>query len=952
MINMIRNHRKGRQQQKQQQLQQRQQLLEQQDQHQFIDGHEQAQSGGAAFINHNREASLRSIGSTRSMPSLTSMYTTPSDVVDSTSRTTLSQRSLATIPSYLTEDENDVKIDDGDDDIDDENSEVLVPLNDTSEHHHREGGGATTGSSCSAVQEEEANVKDCLCPIMDTYYTPRNDSFFTKKESRWSSSSCSTTPATPTSTSGSPSSAISRKSGVLLSGSNSGLSGYGSSDNDSKSSKKRRVSRTTSFDTAPCIAPRYPSLEDETFPTSELLLDDDGNDNDSPTDNVASDDVATATASPDAATIILVVDDPMETNEDKVVMESGGGSKSVNDSSSSNKSNQEQVLMKVDRTPCIEPQHPTREAEEEEEKREQLPTESQPPQTNNLLLVAGANEAIEYIIRSGAAQTHSEARTLLHDLSQKFKENVSVQHRRYRLRLYKSCFVAEEAVSWLIQAGYAFTRRGAVQLGRALQRANLFEHVCGDHAFRDGYYFFRFITINTTNNNNKYNSTNNTNNDPNAESVVVRSPPSEDVVEAFKAGIDIKDRKYHLKTYKQCFVGCDAVTWFVEHGYATSRKDAVKLGKALQRSNVLDHVCGDHEFTDNYYFYRFLKPNETLSDQHDTSSDDDDVDHQRDRRQHHHHRPGQRRTKVRQTAQRRKLQRVSNQLKDDSMFDAVDSTRDRKKRADKNKRKTKKQQYKNSNSVDRLIPKRRNGHNDGQDSHDGSGEFNFPFTLEITFKTKSSVPTPSRQQVSAVQDALDCPPSIIHRTPSVTGSDRGEDEDDEHSVPLKTSTTSTFRRAERRTSKRSIDTPPSLVLRSTSPERRTEDVDDCSNDKHNDDIVVVKGTDNGNLQTAGEATIEYKEYQRPSAYNEDDDKEDKYDRQIFNLNIVLTSSYDQGDDNDDAASQVSSISSCNGHTSADECHVKYDHNKDQQRGWMRARPWCDVSSITSDSSWD
>ena len=84
-----------------------------------------------------------------------------------------------------------------------------------------------------------------------------------------------------------------------------------------------------------------------------------------------------------------------------------------------------------------------------------------------------------------------------------------------------------------------------------------------------------------------------------------------DVIAAqFKEGVKIEDRKYHLKTYKQCFVGQEAVDYLVKSGAAPNRQAAVELGKALQGTHLFEHVTRDHEFSDEYLFFRFLSGNE------------------------------------------------------------------------------------------------------------------------------------------------------------------------------------------------------------------------------------------------------------------------------------------------------------------------------------------------------
>jgi Domain found in Dishevelled, Egl-10, and Pleckstrin (DEP) len=55
----------------------------------------------------------------------------------------------------------------------------------------------------------------------------------------------------------------------------------------------------------------------------------------------------------------------------------------------------------------------------------------------------------------------------------------------------------------------------------------------------------------------------------------------EDIANNFRANVDIKDRKYRLKTFKQCFIGSEGVDYLLETGHAQTREDAVMLGRSL-----------------------------------------------------------------------------------------------------------------------------------------------------------------------------------------------------------------------------------------------------------------------------------------------------------------------------------------------------------------------------------
>ncbi|KAG7362795.1 mechanosensitive ion channel [Nitzschia inconspicua] len=70
---------------------------------------------------------------------------------------------------------------------------------------------------------------------------------------------------------------------------------------------------------------------------------------------------------------------------------------------------------------------------------------------------------------------------------------VPVEDRRYRLRVYKQCFVGKELINVLMDNECANTRAEAVALGRELNaHFDLFEHVVQDHELKDEYLFFRF----------------------------------------------------------------------------------------------------------------------------------------------------------------------------------------------------------------------------------------------------------------------------------------------------------------------------------------------------------------------------------------------------------------------------------------------------------------------------
>ena len=68
-------------------------------------------------------------------------------------------------------------------------------------------------------------------------------------------------------------------------------------------------------------------------------------------------------------------------------------------------------------------------------------------------------------------------------------------------------------------------------------------------------------------------------------------------------GVDIKDRRYRLRIYPECFVASEGVTW-LERALRVSRDKAVAVGQALQSAGLIYHVAKEQPFTDEELFFR------------------------------------------------------------------------------------------------------------------------------------------------------------------------------------------------------------------------------------------------------------------------------------------------------------------------------------------------------------
>jgi pyruvate/2-oxoglutarate dehydrogenase complex dihydrolipoamide dehydrogenase (E3) component len=72
------------------------------------------------------------------------------------------------------------------------------------------------------------------------------------------------------------------------------------------------------------------------------------------------------------------------------------------------------------------------------------------------------------------------------------KSNLEVNDRTYQFRTYPKCFTGSEAVDLMLKEGYAFNEYDAERIGNVLITFGIFHHVLREHAFQNGFYFYRF----------------------------------------------------------------------------------------------------------------------------------------------------------------------------------------------------------------------------------------------------------------------------------------------------------------------------------------------------------------------------------------------------------------------------------------------------------------------------
>mmetsp|Transcript_59597 Transcript_59597/g.69635 ORF Transcript_59597/g.69635 Transcript_59597/m.69635 type:complete len:933 (-) Transcript_59597:50-2848(-) len=168
----------------------------------------------------------------------------------------------------------------------------------------------------------------------------------------------------------------------------------------------------------------------------------------------------------------------------------------------------------------------------------------------------------------------------------------------------RKCFVASEAVSFLVSNDFARTRPQAVLIGKALGIIyNLFEHI-GEtqREFEDEHLFFRFI-------------------DDGEYSISGCFQPNSllnlDAIGIdLRLGLKVRDRRTKiLRKIKNCFTGSEFVDFLVTNKMVHSREDSVRIGRAHKSiCKIFEPVGSNKEniscFRDDpSCFYKFCQPN-------------------------------------------------------------------------------------------------------------------------------------------------------------------------------------------------------------------------------------------------------------------------------------------------------------------------------------------------------
>ncbi|XP_052539592.1 phosphatidylinositol 3,4,5-trisphosphate-dependent Rac exchanger 1 protein isoform X2 [Tympanuchus pallidicinctus] len=173
-----------------------------------------------------------------------------------------------------------------------------------------------------------------------------------------------------------------------------------------------------------------------------------------------------------------------------------------------------------------------------------------------------------------------------------------IKDRRRKLSTVPKCFLGNEFVSWLTDIGEISKPEEGVNLGQALLENGIIHHVSDKHQFKNEQVMYRFRYDDGT------------------------YKPRSELEDIMSKGVRlycrlhclytpvVKDRDYHLKTYKSVIPASKLVDWLIAQGDCQTREEAVALGVGLCNNGFMHHVLEKSEFKDESLYFRFYADEE------------------------------------------------------------------------------------------------------------------------------------------------------------------------------------------------------------------------------------------------------------------------------------------------------------------------------------------------------
>uniref|UniRef100_A0A8C5M0G2 DEP domain-containing protein n=1 Tax=Leptobrachium leishanense TaxID=445787 RepID=A0A8C5M0G2_9ANUR len=179
---------------------------------------------------------------------------------------------------------------------------------------------------------------------------------------------------------------------------------------------------------------------------------------------------------------------------------------------------------------------------------------------------------------------------LYHMLS---KKSNLIKDRRRKFSTIPKCFHGNEFVSWLMEYGEISKAEEGINLGQALLENGIIHHVSDKHQFKNERVLYRFRYDDRT-----YKARSE------LEDIMSKGVRLYCRLHSLAMPV-VKDRDYHLKTYKSVIPASKLVDWLLFQGDCQTREEAVTLGVGLCNNGFMHHVLEKSEFKDESQFFRF-----------------------------------------------------------------------------------------------------------------------------------------------------------------------------------------------------------------------------------------------------------------------------------------------------------------------------------------------------------
>jgi len=186
------------------------------------------------------------------------------------------------------------------------------------------------------------------------------------------------------------------------------------------------------------------------------------------------------------------------------------------------------------------------------------------------------------------------------DIAKRMRAEIKGQDVKRKDVLYKNVFSGSCLCEWLVSTGYAADSAAALVLGHKLKAQGVFEHLFDkDRKLENSdYEFYSFCDPSAA----RYNS------------LTKEALPSKtrliEISAALRIGLETRDRTHHLRKYKACFSGAEAVQFLIDKGYASSHAHAFLICRSLYDLGAIAHYRDPersaHTFQDRkdkYYIF-------------------------------------------------------------------------------------------------------------------------------------------------------------------------------------------------------------------------------------------------------------------------------------------------------------------------------------------------------------